>query len=875
MSTRDYSSIYDIKDFFVNGIAPKYFDDIEDVSKLNIGLLGMISSINATTTEDVFNAITVYLNEMLPSQATLPEVIYAYAAQYGIDNIFANCAKMPVLLAIKESDVLGNAEVNGDGTMTFVLDKAMTVYIEDIPFSIPYDIIITVHVIKNGNDTTYSYIATYDNSVNNSIADISSNPYMKIIKMTAEGISFIGIKTTVDQYIRKEYHESVISNNKLNIPSFDYSFENDLCNFEVLYTSASTGKTSQCKKLLDTSLPSKNPSCFYKMKGSSDDELLHISFATDDRYFIPEYNSNLTVYTYETLGTDGNFPKYTGDGINVTTSSEIYDYNNSISVFCITMGESSGGSNRLSLNDIKRQMLTIRTTDNSYTTENDLNAYFLNYTSIHGTVCKFFKPRDDYASREFKCYSRLINEGIIYPTNTISLSIPSDNTVMLSNDDNTLYSILSGTKMIYDGDSTDNCIIAPDDTSLCSHVYLSPFQIQVSMIPNSVSCYITSIDKDIELDYTLSNGKSKHQFTASKLHVYRNSNMSYDYEIAFSFVLADFSDTSSSSDAESIEDDKIAVILHFPNKLCYIRLELAEKATVANGSTYTFKGKLTTNNVLHNSPTDSTIELTNMKSLDWTSGMDFVTKEINKVNPDMKVCVLYKYGDTTSANNYNIKELTSYTVTNEFTPEDGMYFAYPMSSIKPTLAFGDLGDGRFSINISGLPVISAKLADDESKWFEFINKLEDQHEYMSNIRNNITAGFTMNMKFYNTYGRSRIFTVDNGSLLNRTDCSFKVSIKFENGVSSEDYIASIKSTIKTVLEQANNIYNGYNEFHASSIISTLVTKFPQIQYIVLNSINDYNSDVQTITMNTDSYDDANTIPEFLTIDMDNIDIIVK
>ena len=264
MSIRDYSSIYDIKDFFINNLAPNYFDDIDDVSKMNVGLLGLISSINATTSEDVFNAVTMYINEMMPSQATLPEVIYAYAAQYGIDNIFATCAKMPIVLTIKESDIIENATVDSDGTMTFVIDDDLAIYIEDIPFSIPYNIVITIHTIKNGDNVSYSYIASYDNSMNNTIADISGSPYMKIIKMTAEGIPFIGIKTTAYQYIRKEYNENVISNNKLNIPSFDYSFDNDLCNFEVMYTSASTGKTSQCIKLLDTSLPSKNPSCFYK-----------------------------------------------------------------------------------------------------------------------------------------------------------------------------------------------------------------------------------------------------------------------------------------------------------------------------------------------------------------------------------------------------------------------------------------------------------------------------------------------------------------------------------------------------------------------------------------------------------------------------------
>lgn len=875
MSTRDYSSIYDIKDFFINNLAPNYFDNIDDVSKLNVGLLGLITSINATTTEDTFNTISVYLNEMLPSQATLPEIIYAYAAQYGIDNIFAKCATMPVIITIKESDILENATVQSNGSMIFVIDKDLQINVTDIPFSIPYDIIITAHPIKNNGEVSYSYTATYDNDINNSVANIDS-PYMKIIRITSEGMPFLGIKTTAYQYTKKEYNESIISNNKLNIPSFDYGFENDICNFEAVYTAASTGKSTQCIKLLDTSLPSKSPSCFYKMRGSENDETLHISFATDDRYFIPEYNSDLTVYIYETLGEQGNFPHYTGDDVEIITSSSTYDYNNSISMFCIIAGASTGGSNRLSLTDIKRLMLTKRTTDSSYTTENDLNAYFLNYTSIYGTVCKFYKPRDDYSSREYKCYSRLVDNDIIYPTNTVTISTQSDNRGLLVNDNN--YTILSGTKLIYDGDSNEKCVIINDDTD-SSHEYICPFQVQITMSPNNVGCYLTSIDKDIEVDYTLSNGQSLHQFTASTFHIYRNSNISSNYDISFLFSLADF--TTVKSEENTIDYNNISVIVYFPDDMCYISLELDDTRSDISKMMYMFKGTMTTNGIMHNNSmqNSSTIEITNMKSLDWASGSALVTKNIDKMNPNMKICILYKYGESNSTP-YSINSLSGYTVTNEFTPtnDSGMYFAYPMTLVKPTMSFTDLGIGttEFGIDIAGLPVVSASILDNESTWFNFVNKIESQHEYMMNIRNDITAGFTLNMKFYNTYGRSRLFTInDNHDLLNRTDCKFKIAVKFENGVEPDDYIDNIKATIKTVLEQANDIDNGYNEFHSSSIITTLATNFPQIQYVVVNSINDYGSDIQTITMDTTLYDNANTIPEFLTIDMDDIDVTVK
>ncbi len=89
----NYTSVYSIKDMAINTIAPKYFN-LEEVNQLNIGLLGYTTELIANNTEDVFNTASVFLNEMFPNLAVLPETLYTYASMFQLDTLFANASEL-------------------------------------------------------------------------------------------------------------------------------------------------------------------------------------------------------------------------------------------------------------------------------------------------------------------------------------------------------------------------------------------------------------------------------------------------------------------------------------------------------------------------------------------------------------------------------------------------------------------------------------------------------------------------------------------------------------------------------------------------------------------------------------------------------------
>ena len=60
--TKKYTSNYNIKDYVINDIAPKYFDK-DSVNAYNLGTIGFITDLYANATEDMFNSLPTLMNE--------------------------------------------------------------------------------------------------------------------------------------------------------------------------------------------------------------------------------------------------------------------------------------------------------------------------------------------------------------------------------------------------------------------------------------------------------------------------------------------------------------------------------------------------------------------------------------------------------------------------------------------------------------------------------------------------------------------------------------------------------------------------------------------------------------------------------------------
>lgn len=884
-TVRDYSSIYGVKDFIYNDIAPNYFEDLDDMSTLNVGLLGLTTDISSTVAFDAMQVISTYITQTLPGKATLPEFIYAHAANYGISDLFAPCATCRAVLIINQEYILENGTKNGK-YIDYVIPDDIVIFVEDVRFSIPYPIRIRSSVYGETYNHKCSYMVDgFTNSVYQ-----PKYPFIKCnrMKIHNESGNYLALTVTLCQYYKTVQLENVITNNKLNIPYIDIDHPDLMCNFEVLYKPPGSTKQTQLLKLLETTQATSTPFAYYKL---IDEDTYRIFFSNDDRYFIPEYNSELEIITYQTMGEKGNFPQYKGDNIHVETTD-------GSAMFCVIVSESSGGANSLTLEQINYKTWEAMTTIKSYTTDFDLNQFFtLTHNSIYNTTAYFIKTQDDFANRMYACYMRLKNDTDIFPTNTLECDITLDK-IDTSYQSQDKYIISAGSRFVYADDTTRSlCKIigdddpAPEDGIEYSNIGL----ISLSTNPNSIAFYMNSIDKNVNVVYTELNDNSVYQFIMSNFHVQRDAVLGDNtYTFDATIVPSDLTivtkpkedsiidDTISGSEdaTNNFDPTKIHMYILFRQPKSdeghYLIMEYDEE-TSSKELGYKFTGHCST---------DDLIMKDKIQLIDLIPTVDTLSSYMSAKmeNPDMEILIFYDEGEEGDTNHQYkfIKEAKDLTLTNVFNPdEDEMYFAYALSMMRTTVLFKEsLEDDKhsFYFHIKDMPLFARDFLYDREHLSEALIRLNSEHGALVNVMSQITSNFAISLKFFNTYGRSNTFTINDGNntLLNRTNCDIELDIKFMASVDVGDTIPYIKRSIKTYIESiCDNDNSNINMINMSTLVTKLHEEYKDdIEYIVFKSINGYCALIQSINMEIDLTESENCgmIPEFLNISLDNIKI---
>lgn len=417
--TRNYLDNFSVKEYMMNDLIPKYFNNPEYISYLNIGTFGIISEEIGNVTEDAFNTASVFLRESFPIKAQLPESIYTHAAVFQLDN-FATTSRCGFMLALDFDTVINNFQTKNNGNY-FYIDKDTTFLVEDIPFVLDYDIEIKAVKREEYRDR-YIFSAQYVLSeYENSISGIN-NPYIPIAQVHIDGNpSIILPSLATRQMQRVEEEELIVNNSIINFPTFDIKFNGQLAGIDVLYRKPSEDEyRTQLETKVLNSLPSKKPFCYYHIK---DSETITVSFTTRDTFFQPEFNSRIKVILYLTDGSDGNFLDYTGSNIKVITQSDRYHYNNGCVIAARNLdGGAKGGTNMKSIDALQSITVENFSTATALTTDSDLNVYFKNYLYRHGTDILFIKKRDDMRERLYGGFYVIKKGKYIYPTNTLHLS---------------------------------------------------------------------------------------------------------------------------------------------------------------------------------------------------------------------------------------------------------------------------------------------------------------------------------------------------------------------------------------------------------------------------------------------------------------------
>ena len=119
MATKDYTSHYQIKDFLVNNIAPKYLST-DEMNMAATGLFGYVTEALSVLGEDGLNMTSMVFKECFASAAENPESLYLMAAIYQLDQLFATPATLPFVMLVPEADIISSGTASNDFSVFYI-----------------------------------------------------------------------------------------------------------------------------------------------------------------------------------------------------------------------------------------------------------------------------------------------------------------------------------------------------------------------------------------------------------------------------------------------------------------------------------------------------------------------------------------------------------------------------------------------------------------------------------------------------------------------------------------------------------------------------------------------------------------------------------
>lgn len=844
------TDIYNITES-INDLTKRFIDN-EDEETLALGMYGYITSLESKKIQTAIMMANELSNEVFPTKAKLDKNIITHAIFQNVIDINAVPSSMVVLLGIKESD-LDKWMVNNK----LVLDKYCTITVSDeneeeqYEFHLDYDIIITRSIAQDTN----VYSAIYNMDRKNSLSDID-NPYLKQpYRLNINGVMYVFLQCKIRQVSILKSYRQLISSNIIDNKTFNFEFEDQLADFEIVVKE--NGKTYYLTPVFEGSGVDSNIEyyCSYMYINSN---MIRVKFNSES--YMPSLNAEITTIVKTTKGASAIFECIKSMIVNFT--SETYGYDN-INIKVTPNTKSLGGVDRKSIKELKNMLPKEAISRGSITTNADLDNYF-NLINTEDNRLKLYKKVDNQIERIYYAYLLIKNNyGNIVPTNTISIEFTLDQLVKSSG----RYIIPSGTLIKYDGKEFKGKII---DTKLYDkeseekdiYYYMTLYSTIISINPLYISSVMYISDEYPYLTFEYINQQSTVQFISENIHLKRSlisNNNKYYIDFQTKQNINDDMGMIVLSDKKpyDIVDLNMRAFMVFYNSKDepYRYKEIDFKDYNYDDYIYSWGIELETDNTFDIYNRIKILDLYIPNTMDRTYGyLDASTTT--------RIYLLAKFDRGYGLHDLSdiVPNLEDWTVTNMYEVHNGLHFFTDYSNI--TNAHIDINNN--SLTLEGLPAIGYHYMYDEDNIFDFINQMSYKKMYIDNALDVLENSFEVDFKLFNTYGPSRLFTIDEDG--KQSIGSVDITISFELGLKISTDIYTKQNIIEYVKDYIEDL-NDLGSIHINNLLSDVREKYRSaINYFDFLGFNDYGGTyLHLYHQNLEQLDDKFIPPEFINI----------
>jgi hypothetical protein len=222
--------------------------------------------------------------------------------------------------------------------------------------------------------------------------------------------------------------------------------------------------------------------------------------------------------------------------------------------------------------------------------------------------------------------------------------------------------------------------------------------------------------------------------------------------------------------------------------------------------------------------------------------------------------------------------LEGYEITDIYkTNSEPATFIKPMNLMRSTMTMSvdDTDDCVFDIAL--VPLVKHTLLNNEDEFDTFLTTLVDQYNYLEESMDILRNNTGIDIKFYNTYGRSKnLFIGDDEELIDMVNISITFDVTAVYGTNTDVLLTNLKTFIKEYIEQINTA--GRNHIYVSNLMREIENNFSEVHHLKFISINNYDSTYQSVFNKVVDINDLpkeerrDYVPEILVIEDDTINI---
>lgn len=190
---------------------------------------------------------------------------------------------------------------------------------------------------------------------------------------------------------------------------------------------------------------------------------------------------------------------------------------------------------------------------------------------------------------------------------------------------------------------------------------------------------------------------------------------------------------------------------------------------------------------------------------------------------------------------------------------------------------GEYGE-NFVFHLRNCPVVSAAWIKTSSNESLLIDKLSGYYTEIEEVIWDLENAFSIDMKFYNTYGKSKFYKIGYNDQLQVLD-SVNISMAFGAGLnfpaSSDVFRDNFRTYMKSQIEATDDMIGNGRDIYILNLIAGAKTNFDEIAWLEYYGINKYGYEAQKLTIMSDDEILATVkadsfVPEFLNVIMEEV-----